>query len=84
MIKPDNHRSIAVAQRIGMSPVRADTLLGSPVDVHAISRDEWNIPPAPVARAECRVNCETLGVGPATKGIASAWLRFPRIAGQWA
>lgn len=41
MVKPDNPRSIAVAQRIGMSPLRSDTLLGDPVTVYSISRDEW-------------------------------------------
>jgi RimJ/RimL family protein N-acetyltransferase len=49
MVRPDNHRSIAVAQRIGMSPLRSDTLLGELVTVYAISRDEWTL----CARQQC-------------------------------
>lgn len=41
MVRPDNHRSIAVAERIGMSPLRSDTLLGDPVTVYSISRGDW-------------------------------------------
>lgn len=41
MIHPDNHRSIAVAQRLGMSPRRSDTLLGGPVTVYSLDREEW-------------------------------------------
>jgi RimJ/RimL family protein N-acetyltransferase len=44
MIRPDNHRSVAVALRIGMSPLRADTLLGDPVTVYSVSCDEWTRP----------------------------------------
>jgi RimJ/RimL family protein N-acetyltransferase len=41
MIAPDNERSIAVAKRIGMTPLRADVLLGEPVIVYSISREHW-------------------------------------------
>jgi RimJ/RimL family protein N-acetyltransferase len=41
MIAPDNERSIAVAKRIGMTPLRADLLLGDPVTVYSISREQW-------------------------------------------
>jgi RimJ/RimL family protein N-acetyltransferase len=40
MIRPDNAASITVAERLGMSPMRPDELLGDPVIVHAISREE--------------------------------------------
>lgn len=38
MIQPENVASIAVAERLGMSPLRSDKLLGEPVIVYAISR----------------------------------------------
>lgn len=38
MIQPANARSIAVAERLGMSPLRSDVLLGVPVTVYSISR----------------------------------------------
>ena len=41
MIRPDNQRSTAVAQRIGLSPIRPDVLLGEPVNVYSISREQW-------------------------------------------
>ena len=41
MIRPDNQRSIAVAQRLGMSPLRPDVLLSQPVTVYSISREQW-------------------------------------------
>lgn len=44
MVRPDNQRSIAVAQRIGMSPLRPDVLLGEPVTVYSISREQWTDP----------------------------------------
>lgn len=40
MIRPDNAPSLAVAERLGLSPVREDELLGVPVIVHAISPQE--------------------------------------------
>jgi RimJ/RimL family protein N-acetyltransferase len=36
MIRPDNTPSIAVAERLGMSPLRSDELLGAEVIVYAI------------------------------------------------
>jgi RimJ/RimL family protein N-acetyltransferase len=41
MIHPDNRASVAVARRLGMSPIRSDTLLGDPVTVYAIDRARW-------------------------------------------
>ncbi|HEV2858510.1 MAG TPA: GNAT family N-acetyltransferase [Solirubrobacterales bacterium] len=35
MIRPDNVASIAVAERLGMHPIRRDELLGDPVAVYA-------------------------------------------------
>jgi RimJ/RimL family protein N-acetyltransferase len=49
MIRPDNARSIAVAQRIGMTPLRPDVLLGEPVTVYSISRERWTDPADPTA-----------------------------------
>ncbi|MGN6558629.1 MAG: GNAT family N-acetyltransferase [Solirubrobacterales bacterium] len=41
MIQPENTASVRVAERLGLSPQRTDTLLGEQVVVHAISREEW-------------------------------------------
>jgi RimJ/RimL family protein N-acetyltransferase len=41
MIRPDNARSISVAERLGMAPLRSDALHGIPVVVHAIDRETW-------------------------------------------
>lgn len=38
MIRPDNAASIAVAERLGMEPIREDELLGDPVVVYAVRR----------------------------------------------
>jgi RimJ/RimL family protein N-acetyltransferase len=38
MIVTDNHRSIGVAKRLGMKPLRADSLMDLPVVVYAIER----------------------------------------------
>jgi RimJ/RimL family protein N-acetyltransferase len=38
MIRPDNTPSIAVAERLGLSPLREDELLGVPVVVWATAR----------------------------------------------
>jgi RimJ/RimL family protein N-acetyltransferase len=38
MIHPDNAASIAVAERLDMSPIRSDTLLDTPVVVYAIDQ----------------------------------------------
>lgn len=40
MINRANGRSIAVAERLGMSPVRDDELLGEPVVVYAVRRKD--------------------------------------------
>jgi RimJ/RimL family protein N-acetyltransferase len=37
-IDPDNTASIAVARRLGMTPLREDTLHGGPIVVYALSR----------------------------------------------
>lgn len=39
MIDPRNTRSIRVAERLGLTPLREDTLLGDPVVVHSVDRD---------------------------------------------
>jgi RimJ/RimL family protein N-acetyltransferase len=39
LIRPDNDASIAVAERLGMTPLRADELLGDAVAVYAIDRE---------------------------------------------
>jgi len=39
MISPGNARSIRVAERLGMSPIREDVLLEEPVVVYALERD---------------------------------------------
>jgi RimJ/RimL family protein N-acetyltransferase len=41
MIRPDNDRSIRVAERLGMSPLRRDDLNGQGVVVYAITRNAW-------------------------------------------
>lgn len=41
LIDPENHRSIAVATRLGESLRGETTLLGTGVLVYGISRDEW-------------------------------------------
>lgn len=40
MIAPDNNASTAVARRLGMTPLREDVLLGEPVVVHALRRED--------------------------------------------
>jgi RimJ/RimL family protein N-acetyltransferase len=42
MIQPKNTRSLRVAQRLGFEPVREDVLLGDPVIVHALEREDWD------------------------------------------
>jgi RimJ/RimL family protein N-acetyltransferase len=37
MIQPDNAASLRVAERLGMSPIRTDRLLGDEVIVHAVA-----------------------------------------------
>jgi RimJ/RimL family protein N-acetyltransferase len=41
MIRPENEASIAVAERLGMSPSRSDELLGEQVIVYSVSREAW-------------------------------------------
>jgi RimJ/RimL family protein N-acetyltransferase len=41
MIRPDNRRSIRVAERLGLTPLREDIHFGKPVVVYSISRDQW-------------------------------------------
>lgn len=41
MIRPDNGRSIGVARRLGLRPIRDDVLHDIPVIVHAIQRGAW-------------------------------------------
>jgi RimJ/RimL family protein N-acetyltransferase len=38
MIRPENHRSIRVAERLEMTPLRSDVLLGAPVTVYVAMR----------------------------------------------
>jgi RimJ/RimL family protein N-acetyltransferase len=38
MIMPDNHRSIGVAKRLGMKPLRSDSLMDLPIVVYALER----------------------------------------------
>jgi RimJ/RimL family protein N-acetyltransferase len=51
MIQPANARSIRVAERLGLQPLRPDILLDDPVQVYAVSRDAWRSGLAP------RVGC---------------------------
>jgi RimJ/RimL family protein N-acetyltransferase len=41
MIRPDNARSIRVAERLGMAPLRRDVLNGQEVIIYARSRERW-------------------------------------------
>jgi RimJ/RimL family protein N-acetyltransferase len=41
MIRPGNVASVAVAERLGMTPLRSDELLGDPVVVYSLSREAW-------------------------------------------
>ncbi len=38
MISPDNVRSVHVAERLGLTPMRDDVLLGDPVVVYGLDR----------------------------------------------
>jgi RimJ/RimL family protein N-acetyltransferase len=39
LIRPDNARSMRVAERLGMRPLRSDVLFEIPVVVYSIERD---------------------------------------------
>jgi pimeloyl-ACP methyl ester carboxylesterase/RimJ/RimL family protein N-acetyltransferase len=41
MIRPANARSIAVAERLGMAPLREDVLSGDEVIVYSLGRERW-------------------------------------------
>jgi RimJ/RimL family protein N-acetyltransferase len=41
MIRPDNERSIRVAERLGMARLRSDMLGGQGVTVYALTREAW-------------------------------------------
>jgi RimJ/RimL family protein N-acetyltransferase len=41
MIHPRNEASVAVAERLEMSPLRSDELLGDPVVVYSVTRKAW-------------------------------------------
>jgi RimJ/RimL family protein N-acetyltransferase len=41
MIPPDNARSLRVAERLGMTPLREDVVYDTPVIVHAVDRPTW-------------------------------------------
>jgi RimJ/RimL family protein N-acetyltransferase len=41
MIQPENVRSVRVAERLGLTPLRTDVLLGDEVVVYALRREEW-------------------------------------------
>jgi RimJ/RimL family protein N-acetyltransferase len=41
MIRPGNNASVAVAERLGMAPLRKDELQGDPVVVYSIGRAAW-------------------------------------------
>jgi RimJ/RimL family protein N-acetyltransferase len=41
MIRPDNGRSLGVARRVGLTPIRDDSVFEIPVIVHATSPERW-------------------------------------------
>jgi RimJ/RimL family protein N-acetyltransferase len=41
LIDPGNDRSIRVARRLGLTPLRRDVLLGYPLVVYAVTREAW-------------------------------------------
>jgi RimJ/RimL family protein N-acetyltransferase len=99
MIRPDNGRSLAVARRLGMTPVRDDVLHQVPVIVHAVYREMWGAGPpsdeverllAHVADwAQRQEDLAAVAVGPVTDSgaqlvfVSADPLGFPD-AEQWA
>jgi RimJ/RimL family protein N-acetyltransferase len=67
MIQPKNTRSIRVAQRLGFEPAREDVLLGDPVIVHAVERENWASPDPTVGNPQCSLRVEL---------SAGYWLRL--------
>ncbi len=59
MIRPDNVRSVKVAERLGMKPGRRELLLDVPVVVHSITHEAWGSSEA--ARAQ-RVSLKPSGL----------------------
>ncbi|HXR60775.1 MAG TPA: GNAT family N-acetyltransferase, partial [Solirubrobacterales bacterium] len=47
-IQPTNTASARVAERLGMKPLREDTLLGEHVVVHAVTREAWEASVSPL------------------------------------
>jgi len=41
MTHPENEASVRLARRLGMSPLREDVLLGKPVVVFSLHREDW-------------------------------------------
>ena len=44
LIEPDNQRSIKLAERLGLTPLRNDVLLERPFVVYAVTREIWLAP----------------------------------------
>jgi RimJ/RimL family protein N-acetyltransferase len=44
LIEPGNERSIRVASRLGMTPIRNDVFHDRPMIVHAVTRETWLAP----------------------------------------
>jgi RimJ/RimL family protein N-acetyltransferase len=42
MIHPENDASVRLARRLGMTPLRSDSLLGDAVVVFSINRNDWS------------------------------------------
>lgn len=51
MIHPENARSIAVAKRLGMTPLRSDAFLGQAVTVYSVTRESWAMTNEPPPRS---------------------------------
>jgi RimJ/RimL family protein N-acetyltransferase len=55
LIEPGNERSIRVASRLGMAPVRNDVFQDRPMIVHAVTRDSWLAPQSTKRCPEARL-----------------------------